>query len=80
MTYQEKLDQSYEKGVQFGLQEGLELGISKTKLEDAKAMYAKGISLDIIKEITGIDPEKLKDKDEHNQPTIVSEPASPYND
>ena len=70
MTYQEKLDQSYEKGIQEGRQE--------TELKNAKAMYVKGISPDIIKEITGIDVEKLSESVEES--TLLNETMTEYHD
>ena len=69
-----------ERTMQMFKEEYLQEGRQETELKNAKAMLAKGISLDIIKEITGIDPEKLKDTREPNQATTVSEPVTTYND
>ena len=69
-----------ERTMQMFKEEYREEGRNETKLEDAKAMLDEGISIDVIKRITGINPEELKDTAEHNLPTIVSEPTSPYND
>ena len=47
------------------------------KIEDAKAMLAEGISIEVIKKITGINPEDLKESDES---VSVSETEAIYNE
>jgi len=47
------------KGIREGREEGIEQGIEQGKLEDAKIMFAKGMSLSLVSEITGLAEEKL---------------------
>jgi hypothetical protein len=49
------LEEGLEKGLEKGLEEGLEKGLEKT----ARNALAKGFSVDIIREITGLDEETI---------------------
>ncbi|HRP68666.1 MAG TPA: hypothetical protein PLY93_03975 [Turneriella sp.] len=50
----------YERGLERGIEKGLKRGIEKTKLETARRMFAKGLSLHDILEITGLSPADLR--------------------
>ncbi|MDC7233749.1 MAG: Rpn family recombination-promoting nuclease/putative transposase [Spirochaetales bacterium] len=47
--------------IDFARKEGLELGIEKTNLKNAKAMEQEGISYEIIQKVTGISEQQLKE-------------------
>jgi predicted transposase/invertase (TIGR01784 family) len=55
--FKNSLDTSFNKG----LAEGEKLGLKKGKLELAKGMKLKGISLDVILDITGLSKEEIED-------------------
>jgi predicted transposase/invertase (TIGR01784 family) len=50
------IDTATEKGIEIGTKQGIEIG----KIEDAKKMLSKGLALDLIREITGLDEDKIK--------------------
>ena len=52
-----------EEGKQIGIEEGKQIGLEEGKNEIATKMKEKGIDLDLIKDITGID---LNEKQENN--------------
>lgn len=66
--YQDILDEGLQKGIEKGLRQGLEqgraegeaAGIRKGKLDAAKAMLARGIDMDTVVEITGLDRESIQ--------------------
>lgn len=49
-----------EEGKAQGLQEGKTQGMQQSKIEIAKKMFSKGISLDLITEMTGLSEEEIK--------------------
>ena len=49
-----------EEGIQQGIQQGIEKGIEKQKIETAKKMLAKNISIDIIMEVTELTKEEIE--------------------
>ena len=52
--------QGLEEGKAQGLQEGKTQGMQQSKIEIAKKMLSKGISLDLITEMTGLSEEEIK--------------------
>ena len=48
------------KGIEEGIQQGIEKGIEKQKIETAKKMLAKNISIDIIMEVTELTKEEIE--------------------
>lgn len=63
--FKNSLDTSFNKGLEKGLEKGLaegeKIGLKKSKLELAKGMKLKGISLDVILDITGLTLEEIED-------------------
>ncbi len=57
---EEGIEKGIEKGMEKGMEKGIEQGMEKAKKENVKAMIEKGLSLDLISEITGMSIEKLK--------------------
>jgi predicted transposase/invertase (TIGR01784 family) len=53
------LEEGLEKGREEGLEKGLEEGLEKGREEAARKALARGVSLDIIREITGLDEETI---------------------
>ena len=49
-----------ERGIEQGIEQGLERGKREAALEVAKAALAKGIDLETIQEITGLDEKTLR--------------------
>ena len=61
MSLMEEFGQrKYEEGEQIGKQKGLKQGMSKASLEVAKNLLKKGLSFDLISEVTGMSIEKLE--------------------
>lgn len=52
--------QGLEEGKAQGLQEGKAQGMQQSKIEIAKKMLSKGMSLDLVVEMTGLSEEKIK--------------------
>ena len=57
---EEALAVKYEEGLSKGREEGLSKGRAEERLETARNALAKGISLELIQGITGLDMETLK--------------------
>jgi predicted transposase YdaD len=58
--YEEGLEDGLEKGREEGLEKGREAGRENEKLEIARTALGKGIPLELVHEITGLDIETLK--------------------
>ena len=52
--------QGLEEGKAQGLQEGKAQGMQQSKIEIAKKMLSKGMSLDLVLEMTGLSEEEIK--------------------
>ena len=59
--YEKGLLSGLERGLEQGHEKGLETGFEKGKLEDAAKMAEKGLSPDLILEITGLDQKALQE-------------------
>ena len=57
---QEGKAQGLEEGKAQGLQEGKAQGMQQSKIEIAKKMLSKGMSLDLVVEMTGLSEEEIK--------------------
>jgi predicted transposase/invertase (TIGR01784 family) len=57
---EEGLEKGREEGLEEGIEKGLEKGLEKGKEEIAKNALAKGLSLDIIQDITGLSIEAIR--------------------
>ena len=57
---QEGKAQGLQEGKAQGLQEGKAQGMQQSKIEIAKKMLSKGISLDLVVEMTGLSEEEIK--------------------
>ena len=60
VRYEEGLEDGVEKGREEGREEGMERGMEKGREEMARNALAKGLSLEVIHDITGLDIETLK--------------------
>ena len=56
---EEGFREGMEKGLEKGMQEGMQEGMEKTKNDMAKAMKLKGLSEEVICEISGLDKETV---------------------
>ena len=66
-------EELYARGMEKGLEKGLEKGVEKEKIEAAKIMFAKGMSISLISEITGLsEKELLKLQSEGHYRTITN--------
>jgi predicted transposase/invertase (TIGR01784 family) len=54
-------EEGMEKGREEGMEKGREEGANKALLKTARAMHAKGMTLDLISDVTGLSVEKLKE-------------------
>ena len=57
---QEGKAQGLQEGKAQGLQEGKAQGMQQSKIEIAKKMLSKGMSLDLVVEMTGLSEEEIK--------------------
>ena len=57
---QEGKAQGLQEGKAQGLQEGKAQGMQQSKIEIAKKMLSKGMSLDLVLEMTGLSEEEIK--------------------
>jgi flagellar biosynthesis/type III secretory pathway protein FliH len=48
-------------GMAKGLAKGMERGLEKGREEVARRAFAKGLPLDVIRDLTGLDIEKIKE-------------------
>ena len=64
MTWQQTIDEekdiAFEEGVRQGLEQGMEQGIYKKSVEDAKAMLADGMDVNLIAKYTGLPIETIE--------------------
>jgi predicted transposase/invertase (TIGR01784 family) len=49
-----------ERGISIGLSQGITQGAQQAKLETAKSMMQRNISIDIVAECTGLSPEEIE--------------------
>ena len=49
-----------ERGISIGLSQGISQGAQQAKLETAKSMILRNISIDIVAECTGLSPEEIE--------------------
>jgi len=59
-SYEAGVEDGIEKGIEQGIEKGIEQGLEQGKLETARKMLEKGISLNDIQEITGLSVEQLE--------------------
>jgi predicted transposase/invertase (TIGR01784 family) len=57
---EEGLSKGREEGIEKGREEGIEKGRENEKLEIAKTALAKGVFIELIHDITGLDMDTLK--------------------
>jgi predicted transposase/invertase (TIGR01784 family) len=57
---EEGLEEGLEKGLEQGLEKGLERGRENERIEIARNALAKGVPLELIKDITGLDMDTLR--------------------
>jgi predicted transposase/invertase (TIGR01784 family) len=60
VRFEEGREEGLEKGLEKGREQGLEEGLEEGREEIARNALAKGLSPDIIGEITGLDSETIK--------------------
>ena len=64
-AHDEGLEQGLEQGLAQGLEQGLEQGMAQGRFqaqkETALKMLSNGLSPELIAEVTGLDPETIKD-------------------
>ena len=53
-------DYGYNDGIEQGIEKGIEQGIEQGKIITAKIMISKGVSVEDISEMTGLDPSEIK--------------------
>jgi predicted transposase/invertase (TIGR01784 family) len=53
------LEKEREKIFKEGIEKGVEKGIEKGKIDTAKTMHTKGMSISLISEVTGLSEERL---------------------
>ena len=52
--------EAFENGFSAGEERGISIGLSQAKLETAKSMILRNISIDIVAECTGLSPEEIE--------------------
>jgi predicted transposase/invertase (TIGR01784 family) len=64
MTYTTRIaeakSEAREEGIKYGISIGLSQGEKKAKIETAKSMMQRNISIDIVAECTGLSPEEIE--------------------
>ncbi|WP_020560893.1 hypothetical protein [Thiofilum flexile] len=58
--WEEALENTLEKGKQLGLEEGLEKGERLGRMKTAQTMLAKGMTVDLVAELTGLSVEQIQ--------------------
>jgi predicted transposase/invertase (TIGR01784 family) len=58
--YEEGMEEGLEKGLEKGREEGLERGREEGREEIARNALAEGVSIEIVRKITGLDIETIK--------------------
>ena len=53
-------EKAFENGFSAGEERGISLGVQQAKLETAKSMILRNISIDIVAECTGLSPEEIE--------------------
>ena len=53
--------EAYEDGVEKGISQGIQQGSQQAKIETAKILLLKNISVDIISECTGLPVDEIKE-------------------
>ncbi len=54
-------EKGMEKGIEKGLEKGLEKGRIEERLEIARTALSEGLPVELVKKLTGLEIEKLKD-------------------
>ena len=57
---EEAAKEAFEDGFSAGEERGISIGLSQAKLETAKSMILRNISIDIVAECTGLSPEEIE--------------------
>ena len=60
MTYTTRIAEAKSEAFEEGRNEGISLGITQAKLETAKSMRFRNISIDVIAECTGLSIEEIE--------------------
>ena len=60
MTMETAIDEAREEGLEQGLEQGLERGRLEGQLELVRKMLSKGLSLEVVSDVTGLSVEELE--------------------
>ena len=60
MTMETAIDEAREEGLEQGLEQGLERGRHEGQLELIRKMLSKGLSLEVVSDVTGLSLEELE--------------------
>ena len=68
MTMETAIDEAHEEGIEKGLEQGLERGLKQglergrheERLELIRTMLSKGLSLEVVSDVTGLSLEELE--------------------
>ena len=60
MTWQQTIDEEKDMAFEEGMKQGIERGVYRAKIDDAKAMLADGLSLAKISEYVGLPEDVLR--------------------
>ena len=60
-NFRRGLKEGIEQGISQGLQQGISQGSQQAKIETAKILLLKNISVDIISECTGLSVDEIKE-------------------
>ena len=59
-SFEDGFSAGEERGISIGLSQGISQGAQQAKLETAKSMILRNISIDIVAECTGLSPEEIE--------------------
>ena len=60
IAFEEGVRQGVERGLAQGLEQGLERGLYEARIENAKAMLADGMDVNLVAKYTGLSVETIK--------------------
>jgi predicted transposase/invertase (TIGR01784 family) len=60
MTWQQTIDEEKDIAFEEGVRQGMEQGIYKKSVEDAKAMLADGMDVNLVAKYTGLSVETIE--------------------
>ena len=60
MTWQQTIDEEKDIAFEEGMKHEIEQGIERAKIENAKAMLADGVDINLIVKYTGLPAEKIE--------------------